>query len=337
MRNYKRNKKIFILLAALLLACIPGVMFYSTRSAGPTFVAAGAGLLTGGMIGLLFLNEQAYYRELIIKLSDLVATIAELRDERIFPENEDTLLSKLQDQVIKLTGILKAQKNKTAVEKAEIETLISDLSHQLKTPMATLTVYGELLENDALSAKERAEYTGALNTCISKLGFLIDSLIKMSRLESGLIRLNQKKNGIQDTLLTAVKGIMGKAKKKNITITYHSDRDIPILHDKNWTAEAFFNLLENAVKYTPQGGIITIDVIPYEMFLRIDIKDNGIGILPEEQTKIFARFYRGGNIDQEEGLGIGLYLSRKIITEQGGYIKLISNRKGSLFSVFLPL
>ena len=111
---------------------------------------------------------------------------------------------------------------------------------------------------------------------------------------------------------------------------------VKILHDKNWISEAIFNILENGVKYTPSKGKIKVSIESYEMFVRIDIEDNGIGIKEEDIPKIFMRFYRGNNVGNTEGIGIGLYLTRCIIAKHGGYIQVISSERGSKFSVFLP-
>lgn len=337
MKHYEKRKHVLWFILCLLLCSVTLILYFSTKSWPVTLTVSGVVLIMTGVFCLLLLNERAYESDMVTRLSDLIDTITELRNEPIFPENEDTLLSKLQSQVIKLTDILKAQKNKIASEKSEIETLISDLSHQLKTPTATLSLYGELLANQDITEDERKQYIIELNITIEKLVFLIDSLIKMGRLETGLIHLNPEQSAITDTVLKAVKSNMAKAKEKQIDITYTINKEVTLRHDRNWTAEAIYNILENAVKYTPENGRINIEVIPYEMFLRIDIEDNGPGIPEEEQAKIFGRFYRGANTADTEGLGIGLYLSREIITRQGGYLKLSSDKSGSKFSVFLPM
>lgn len=337
MKHYHRNKVLSLCAFVLSFALLTFSTYLWTKQLSYTLLTAGVCLLSAGSVAFLLWNEQSYQQDLLTKLSALVSTITELREDAIFPENEDTMLSKLQNQVIKLSDILKAQKKQTQHEKAEMETLISDLSHQLKTPIATLTLYAELLEQDSLTQEEQASYTAALNEAVCKLRFLTDSMIKMSRLETGLIHLNPQENLLSETILTAVKGIMAKARAKQIDISFLQEKELSTTHDRNWTAEAIFNILENGVKYTPVQGNITITVIPYELFVRIDIADNGIGIASEEQAKIFSRFYRGSNSGTEDGLGIGLYLSRKIITKQNGYIKVKSNQNGTQFSVFLPL
>lgn len=157
----------------------------------------------------------------------------------------------------------------------------------------------------------------------------------MSRLESGMISLKPDKNSLNNIILQAVKTVYAKAKEKNITITFDCEQNYEALLDYNWTAEAVTNVLDNAVKYTPSGGVVELKITEYPSYLRLDISDNGIGIPEEEQAKIFGRFYRGKYSAGIEGVGIGLYLTRDIIHKQQGYIKVMSDKNGSTFSIFL--
>ena len=173
---------------------------------------------------------------------------------------------------------------------------------------------------------------------LEKLSFLMESMIKMSRLESGIIQLNLQLENLNETCLAAIRHVFQKAQAKNIEIKLEANRDIYLKHDRNWTAEAIFNILDNAVKYTQSGGLVIVKIKNYELFARVEIIDNGVGLDEAEINKIFKRFYRGENAHDQEGVGIGLYLSREIIQKQGGYIKVYSKKaEGSIFSLFLPL
>lgn len=170
-----------------------------------------------------------------------------------------------------------------------------------------------------------------------KLDFLFQALVKTSRLETGAIRLEKKNGLLFDTLAQAMSGIVYGAEKKNISVTVDCPEDLYLLHDSKWTAEAIFNLLDNAVKYTPAGGKISVSVEQWEMYVKLDVIDTGKGISESNQASIFRRFYREEKVHDEPGVGIGLYLAREIISMQGGYIKVTSEvGKGSTFSVFLP-
>lgn len=291
------------------------------------------------IIILLFIREKLYknyMEDIFVQLSDMLTTIIDMKDEKVFSTLEDDLFSKLQHQTIKLTGILKNQKKQIEDEKNDIKALISDIAHQLKIPLTNLKMYGEFLQEEDLTEEERKEFTNVILLSLDRLSFLIENMIKMSRLESGVIQLNRHINDLSDTVLTAIGQIQKKANLKNISIEFQEIDKVKITYDKNWICEGIFNILENAVKYTDVNGKIKVSIQSYEMFVRIDIEDNGIGIKEEELPKIFARFYRGKDVGDIEGIGIGLYLTREIVSKHEGYIKVNSNDEGSKFSVYLP-
>jgi signal transduction histidine kinase len=272
------------------------------------------------------------------QLSKVISCIIDMKEEEVFSVLNDDLLSKLQSQVIKLTNILKAQNKRIKKERDEIKSLISDISHQLKTPLSNLKLYHELMKYPSISKEEYNEFNLNIKNQIEKLSFLLESMIKISRLEGGIIQLTPQKINLNDICLTAIKQAYEMAKNKNIEIQFNITEDILLNLDKNWTVEAIFNIIDNAIKYTKSGGTIMLHIIKYEMFVRVNITDNGIGIEEKEINHIFKRFYRGEGTQDEDGVGLGLYLARKIITEQNGYMKVKSQKsQGSTFSLFLPL
>ena len=219
----------------------------------------------------------------------------------------------------------------------KIKSLIADISHQTKTPIANLLLYSELLleEDTGNLSAQMCENIVQLHAQSEKLQFLIDSLVKLSRLENGILQLAPQEEALKPMLTLAVKETESKARAKGLELILH-DMDEKAYFDSKWTLEAICNILDNAVKYTNEGSI-SLSVTAYEMFVRIDIKDSGIGIKEEEFSKIFSRFYRSEDTKNMEGVGIGLYLSRQIISGEGGYIKVSSvYGRGSTFSVFLP-
>lgn len=247
---------------------------------------------------------------------------------------DETKMSVLETKLAKYLAMTQTGKNQLQQEKEHISEFISDISHQTKTPLANLLLYSELL-GEREGDEQTRELVAALHTQAEKLSFLIQSLVKVSRLESGVIQTVPEDNPVQELLEQVVRQAAEKAAQKQITVrlqptTAHA------LFDKKWTTEAVFNILDNGVKYTEKGGAIEIGVTEYPLFTRIDIEDNGIGIPEEELPQIFGRFYKGGSAQQEEGVGLGLYLAREIIAGQGGYLKVDSQPgKGSRFSVFL--
>ena len=192
-----------------------------------------------------------------------------------------------------------------------------------------------LLENEVPVQKQK-EFLTAQASQLDKLDFLMQAMIKTSRLETGVISLEKKSQPLYDTLAVALGGILLNAEKKQINVQVDCPESLIVSHDRKWTGEALFNILDNAVKYTPEGGQIRVSVESWEMYVKIDITDTGIGISEQHQGAIFKRFYREDIVHDVDGIGIGLYLAREIVTLQGGYIRVTSEvGKGSTFSVFL--
>ena len=217
-----------------------------------------------------------------------------------------------------------------------MKSLISDISHQTKIPLANMKLYQEFLQEETLSEKGR-EFLKRMEEQTEKLDFLLQSMVKMSRLENGIIQIQKEKVKLQETLTAAVSQIVPAASKKEVTLHVSCEPDLFLNHDRKWTEEAIFNVLDNAVKYSDSKGRIEVLVIPQEIFTKISIRDNGKGILPERQAEIFTRFYREPEIRDNHGVGIGLYLTRKILELQNGYIEVRSEAgKGSEFCLYLP-
>jgi signal transduction histidine kinase len=243
-------------------------------------------------------------------------------------------LSKLESELAAFLSSSSISAKNIENERDKIKSLISDISHQTKTPISNLILYSELLENSELSGVDRAN-AEAIHAQAEKLRFLIDSLVKLSRLENGILALEPQEAPLMPILEGIVNQFEEKAVKKGLKLEFNKT-DAKAVIDEKWTHEALANIVDNAIKYT-EKGCIKISVIPYEMFVRVDISDTGIGISEEEHAKIFKRFYRGSDVKQKEGVGIGLHLAREIISGEGGYIKLSSTPgEGSTFSVFLP-
>ena len=222
-------------------------------------------------------------------------------------------------------------------EKAELQSLVSDISHQTKTPIANLKMLNDTMLARNISEETREEFLHATASQLDKLDFLIQGMVKTSRLETGVITLEKKETVIADTLVDAINGVLAPMERKHLHLSVDCPENLTVSHDSRWTSEALFNLLDNAVKYTPEGGDIHVTVQDWEMYLEIAVTDTGRGIPESVQATIFKRFYREEAVHDVDGIGIGLYLAREIITMQGGYITVESEMgKGSTFSIFLP-
>lgn len=336
MKHFDLYRKL-VLITGAVISVLSVLMVFFARSSPVTMLWGFLGvLILFALLLLLDFLHNRYNDDLLEQITLLIEALVEQQERQIFSEAEDTLTARLQHQLLKLRNILTAQNQMLAQEKEQIKTLISDISHQIKTPIAAANTFAELLSDGELSAEERTEYITTLQMSLGKLTFLTNSLIKISRLESGIISLKPEKNSLNEIVLQAVKTVYAKAKEKGILITFECAQAFEAVLDFNWTAEAISNVIDNAVKYTPQGGFVRLQITEYPSFLRLDISDSGVGIPEEEQAKIFGRFYRGKQSVGTDGVGIGLYLTREIINKQNGYMKVSSDENGSTFSMFLP-
>lgn len=289
----------------------------------------------------LFLLIWLFGKRLYAFTGDLCRTLDNMTNGNEEPEqtsDSETLFARISHRLSRLYGIMQENRRKVEAERQELQMLISDISHQVKTPVSNLKMVTDTLLTRPVTDRERTDFLQDIRSQTDKLDFLFQALVKTSRLETGAIRLEKKDGLLFDTLAQAMSGIVYGAEKKNITVTVDCPEDLHLLHDSKWTAEALFNLLDNAVKYTPAGGKISVSVERWEMYAKLDVADTGKGISESNQASIFRRFYREEEVHEEPGVGIGLYLAREIITRQGGYIKVSSEiGKGSIFSVFIPV
>ena len=310
-------------------------------------------LLTGNLIlvwlGLLFTILVfacvavfvAFLRRKLVLFSDsLCRTMDDMLDGAAPPpqiHEEENLFYKINHRLLRLYEVMRENRESVAKERADLQELISDISHQVKTPIANLQMVNATLLEQSVPEEKRQEFLQASSGQLDKLDFLMQAMIKTSRLETGVISLDRKTQLLYDTLAAALGGILLNAEKKNIHVSVDCPPDLALAHDRKWTGEALFNILDNAVKYTPEGGTIRVTVQSWELYVKIDIADSGKGIAENRQGMIFKRFYREEEVHDVDGIGIGLYLVREIVTMQGGYIKVSSAvGYGSVFSIFLP-
>lgn len=249
-------------------------------------------------------------------------------------EYNETVLSSIEQKMAKYLAASERTLKTAKTEKEGLKSLVSDISHQTRTPVSNIALYTQLLAEKGLDG-ESAACVRAIESQSEKLRELMEALIKTSRLETGIIALKPSAAELSDIVSRAVEQYRPKAGEKNIELSADMSQ-MKALCDPKWTEEAICNVLDNAVKYTPEGGKITVTMTEYEMFCRIDVADTGVGVTEEELPKIFSRFYRGKNTAGCPGLGIGLYLTRRILSEEGGYIRAARSKSGSVFSVFVP-
>ncbi len=247
---------------------------------------------------------------------------------------DETRLSRLEVKWKRFLASSISSKQRMEEEQRKIKRLLSDISHQTKTPLANILLYSQILEEKTTDV-ELLQIVENIKNQSEKLDFLIQSMVKASRLESEVFILQPEKQPLLPMLESVEAAAMEEAVKKQITIVLKAASE-EACFDRKWTEEAISNLVDNAIKYSPQGSRITISVSDYEMFAAVHVSDSGIGIREEEQAQIFERFYRSREVSQEKGVGIGLYLVREIAAKQGGYVSVRSKYgEGSTFSFYM--
>ena len=283
---------------------------------------------------LLGVGIVLWYRRRTRRILENLSRMLDIAMQGDFTEDsfDESMLSALESKLAHYLAASTVSARNVQAEKEKLKTLIGDISHQTKTPIANILLYTQLLSEQP----GNTACLDALEGQTKKLQSLIEALVKTSRLESGVIALHPVPGKLLPMLESAVSQLAPKAAAKGIPIVLEAT-DADAVFDPKWTEEAIYNLLDNAVKYTSAGGAVQVTVTAYQMFSAIHVSDTGPGIAEEEQPQVFQRFYRGADHAEEEGVGIGLYLVRQIAEGQGGYVKVSSQPgAGSTFSLYLP-
>lgn len=258
---------------------------------------------------------------------------------------EDSLTGRISEKLSRISHIMERRAQESSQEKQQVQELIADISHQTRTPLANQKICLEILRDELQTLQESGEtvqsaleFLDRLEHQTDKLDFLLESLVKMSRLETGIIQISKENQDLRPALERALSAAVPAASAKGIRLTAEIGEDgIFLPHDGKWTEEAVYNLLDNGVKYTPEGGQVSLEVRQGELFTEIHVRDTGKGITQERQAQVFTRFYREPEVHDQNGIGIGLYLTRKIAELQKGYVEVKSVAgEGSDFCISLP-
>lgn len=308
------------------------------------------GIAAGGSI--VFIRQKKMRMEELGKMADMTEDILADRRLVISAPGDELLLARIENQLVRIQEMLDGRRKEAEKSRDNLQKLISEIAHQMRTPLANIESYTCFLRDMAESAdpetadpetesgrskREWLKYVSALEESEKKLHFLLDSFVKMARLEQHIIQIRRSENDLKKTIRNTFGQILNRAEEKEIRFSINMPERAVCAHDPNWLGEALFNILDNAVKYSEPGGMIKVILQQNEMYMKLQVRDWGIGIEKNEENHIFQRFYRGKRVTVQEGFGIGLYLAREIITLHGGFIIAKRMEQGLLIEVNLPV
>lgn len=291
--------------------------------------------------------KQRKYREK--ELADISAMLECILDDRELSGKrsyEETIFSKIQHQLYRLQSMTKGYHVRLEQDRDSIKNLITEIAHQMRTPLANIETYLDFLGETGLSRQEQEQYLKAAVVSERKIHFLAESFIKMSRLEHRVIRIRPIDTDLLLTLEGAADQVKRQAEERGVQIRTQFPRQLSFAHDADWLGEAVYNLLDNGVKYSKKAcksnssgegekTEILLGAEQNEMFVRIWVRDYGTGIEEGEEAKVFQRFYRGKNAEKTEGFGLGLYLAREIVLLHNGFMKLKRKEPGTCVEIYL--
>lgn len=240
-------------------------------------------------------------------------------------DNHEGELSILKNDIYKVTLMLSEHSALLQHDKVQLTNAISDISHQLKTPLTSMTVMADLLSEPELPPEKRTEFTRNIRIQLERIGWLVSSLLKFSKIDAGTVQFKKDSILVRTLFQKSLEPVLIPMDIKEQTVSIKGDDAVSFLGDLNWTAEAVINILKNCVEHTPEGGEISISFAENALYTEVIIADNGKGIPKEELPYVFQRFYKGKNAS-EDSVGIGLALSHSIITSQNGDINIKSEK-----------
>lgn len=324
-----------ISLQIFLTIIIAGLAFFRQLSGMAEVLIFSALSLINLIVCYIFLHKEI--RGMLRKVDDTIQSLLDETPKVNFDGEEESLPGKFQFQITRLYRILLAHREQERRQREDMSALIADLVHQINTPLSNIEMYVDFLQQEDLDEEIRRKFLGNVKNQCEKLGWFGEGFDKAARLETDIISLKPEPAQVLPAVLAAIDEASLKARQKGNEICLEGDTSIMAVYDRKWTVEAIFNLLDNAVKYGREGTEIHVRLSSYQLYVRVDVENEGTVIPKEEQNEVFRRFCRGENAALvQDGVGLGLYLVREIITGQGGYVLLENwQNKGNRFSIFL--
>ena len=312
------------------------------------WIAFVIGIITGGSI--IYIRQRKLRMEELRKAAAMTEDILAGHRLRASAPGDELLLARIENQLVRIQEVLDGRRKEAEKSRDEIQKLISEIAHQMRTPLTNIESYTGFLRNITETAEQNLEgeasgsnekiglqYISALEVSEKKLHFLVDSFVKMARLEQHIIQIHQNEKDLLKTIHNTFGQIQNRAEEKQIRFHITLPKQALCVHDSNWLSEAVFNILDNAVKYSEPGGTVEVSLKQNELYMKLQVRDYGIGIEEGEENQIFRRFYRGRRVTVQEGIGIGLYLAREIMNLHGGFMTAKKMEPGLLIEVNLPV
>jgi len=324
-----RNREIQMLLLAMCSISLVAIVIAAFFSLAAAVLI---GITSVLLIGCSLLFTSWRYRELA-KLSGYLRQISGGDYALDVRDNREGELSILKNDIYKVTLMLSEQSSLLQQDKIRLTDAISDISHQLKTPLTSMMVMADLLSDAKLTVTKRTEFTRNILIQLERIEWLVASLLKLAKIDAGAIQFKKDQVAVAKLIQKALEPVLIPMDIKAQTVSIKGADTVSLIGDFNWTAEALINILKNCVEHTAAGGEITISFAENSLFTEIIIADNGPGIAKEDRPYIFKRFYKGKNAN-EDSIGIGLAMAHSIITSQNGDIDVQSEQaKGTQFRI----
>lgn len=306
------------------------VRLFAKTAAGMAVILAV--IIIGMTLRFLWKREKLYRQA-----EGVITRFSEGDFEKHLPQNEDGSIYQLFAAVEELAAVLRAQNEKAQQGKTFLKDTISDISHQLKTPLAALHMYAEIIAQEPDQAETVTRFSGKILQSLERIEQLVQTLLTVSRIDAGSIVFRKEWLTVSELAQSAAADLSVRAKKEGKRLLMEGDPAQMLFCDRQWTAEALTNLIKNALDHTAAGGNITVSWKQSPTLISLSVADDGCGIAPEDVHHIFKRFYRSRLGSERQGIGLGLPLAKSIVEGQGGILSVNSTPgEGAVFTLMLP-
>lgn len=276
------------------------------------------------VLGILNYFQYGYFYKRIRKLTICANRVVEGEYDISINENVEGDFSKLAVSFNSMREIIRNNLEELKTEKQFLVNLLSDISHQLKTPLSSMILYNDIMVNKELSKEQRETFLLNNQNQLNRMNWLIQSLLKLARLDAKAVEIVKEDQSLNETVLDSIDSIESRALKENINIDFKEKQQVFLNHDRPWLEEALINIIKNAIEHTASNGNVNIELIENPIYKRIIIEDTGEGIREEDMPNIFKRFYKAKTSKKSDSVGIGLALAKSIVEAHNGIIEVQS-------------